>query len=55
MLFCYSEIRRGNRDSSDSIPIYPLQMVFYPPPSPPKKNDEASYMLLYIEGKKNKT
>ena len=38
-----------------SIPIYPLQRVFYPQNlvcTP--KNDEVPYMLLYIEGTKNK-
>ena len=43
---------------SDSIPIYPLQRDFYPPKfGLYAKNDEVSYMLLYIEGTKirNKT
>ena len=41
-----------------SIPIYPLQRVFYPQNlACTPKNDEVPYMLLYIEGTKirNKT
>ena len=36
-----------------SIPIYPLQRVFYPPNlACTPKNDEVPYTLLYIEGTK---
>ena len=40
-------------DNPHSIPIYPLQRVFYPQNlACTPNNDEVPYMLLYIEGTK---